>query len=78
MGLLSPTGPERFGGLGLSTIAQSVILREAGYSLLGPLALNCAAPDEGNMHLMHKVATPEQQEKYLAPLVRGPSGPVSR
>ncbi|MGX4694830.1 acyl-CoA dehydrogenase family protein [Streptomyces sp. JNUCC 63] len=70
-GLLSPTGPERFGGLGLSTSAQSVILREAGYSLLGPLALNCAAPDEGNMHLMHKVATPEQQEKYLAPLVKG-------
>ncbi|MFD7407841.1 acyl-CoA dehydrogenase family protein [Streptomyces sp. NPDC059866] len=70
-GLLSPTGPERFGGLGLSATAQSVILREAGYSLLGPLALNCAAPDEGNMHLMHKVATPEQQEKYLAPLVSG-------
>jgi acyl-CoA dehydrogenase len=70
-GLLSPTGPKRWGGLGLDTGAQAVILQEAGYSLLGPLALNCAAPDEGNMHLLHKVATPEQQEKYLAPLVRG-------
>ncbi|WP_405151064.1 acyl-CoA dehydrogenase family protein [Sphaerisporangium sp. NBC_01403] len=70
-GLLSPTAPKRWGGLGLDTTAQSVILREAGYSLLGPLALNCAAPDEGNMHLLHKVATPAQQEKYLAPLVSG-------
>ncbi|WP_433496617.1 acyl-CoA dehydrogenase family protein [Sphaerimonospora sp. CA-214678] len=70
-GLLSPTAPQRWGGLGLDTRAQAVVLEEAGYSLLGPLALNCAAPDEGNMHLMHKVATPEQQEKYLAPLVRG-------
>jgi acyl-CoA dehydrogenase len=70
-GLLAPTGPERWGGLGLDVRAQSVILREAGYSLLGPLALNCAAPDEGNMHLLHKVATPAQQERYLAPLVAG-------
>lgn len=70
-GLLSPTASQRWGGLGLSVSAQAVILREAGHSLLGPLALNCAAPDEGNMHLMQRVATPEQQERYLAPLVSG-------
>ena len=70
-GLLSPTGPQRWGGLGLDARAQSVILREAGYSLLGPLALNCAAPDEGNMHLLDKVATQAQQERFLAPLVAG-------
>ncbi|AXK32462.1 acyl-CoA dehydrogenase [Streptomyces armeniacus] len=70
-GLLAPTAPVRFGGLGLTLTAQAEILREAGHSLLGPLALNCAAPDEGNMHLMHRVATPEQQEKYLVPLVSG-------
>ncbi|KUP97927.1 acyl-CoA dehydrogenase [Thermobifida cellulosilytica TB100] len=69
-GLLSPTAPKRWGGLGLSVSEQAVVLMEAGYSLLGPLALNCAAPDEGNMHLMHKVASPEQQERYLAPLAR--------
>ncbi|GAA3983841.1 acyl-CoA dehydrogenase [Thermobifida alba] len=70
-GLLSPTAPRRWGGLGLSMSEQAVVLTEAGYSLLGPLALNCAAPDEGNMHLLHRVATPEQQEKYLAPLAGG-------
>ena len=48
-----------------------MIFEEAGYSLLGPQALNCAAPDEGNMHLLRLVATPEQRERYLAPLARG-------
>lgn len=70
-GLLAPTATLEYGGLGLSHVGQSVILREAGYSLLGPLALNCAAPDEGNMHLLDKVATREQRERYLAPLARG-------
>ena len=50
---------------------QAVIFEEAGYSLLGPQALNCAAPDEGNMHLLSVVATPEQRERYLAPLAAG-------
>jgi acyl-CoA dehydrogenase len=70
-GLLAPTAPSAWGGLGLDMRTQAVVLAEAGYSLLGPLALNCAAPDEGNMHLLAKVATPEQQERYLAPLVAG-------
>jgi acyl-CoA dehydrogenase len=35
------------------------------------LALNCAAPDEGNMHLLEVVATEEQKEKYLRPLAAG-------
>ena len=47
-----------------------MVFEAAGYSLLGPQALNCAAPDEGNMHLLSVVATPAQREKYLAPLCR--------
>jgi acyl-CoA dehydrogenase len=35
------------------------------------LAMNCAAPDEGNMHLLSVVASPEQKERYLRPLVAG-------
>jgi acyl-CoA dehydrogenase len=70
-GLLAPTAPAEFGGLGLEMGAQADVLRAAGYSLLGPLALNCAAPDEGNMHLLAKVATPQQQQHYLLPLVAG-------
>ena len=43
----------------------------AGYSMLGPVALNCAAPDEGNMHLLEAIATPEQKERWLRPLAAG-------
>ena len=46
------------------------VLEEAGYSLLGPPALNCAAPDEGNMHLLEVVGSDEQKERFLRPLAR--------
>lgn len=70
-GLLAPHVGREWGGLGLNTLGQAVVFEEAGYSLLGPLALNIAAPDEGNMHLLEKVATQEQKRRYLAPLAAG-------
>lgn len=69
--LFAPHMPPELGGLGLDMVGQSVIFEEAGTSLLGPLALNCAAPDDGNMRLLYKIATPEQQERYLRPLAAG-------
>ena len=50
---------------------MAIVFEAAGYSPLGPVALHCAAPDEGNMNLLAKVATPEQQEVYLKPLASG-------
>jgi acyl-CoA dehydrogenase len=47
------------------------VLRKSGLSLLGPVALNTAAPDEGNMYLIGKVGTAAQKAHFLAPLVRG-------
>jgi acyl-CoA dehydrogenase len=70
-GLFAPHMPAAYGGLGLSLLQQSLIFEEAGTSLLGPLALNCAAPDEGNMGLLLKIATPEQKQRYLMPLAKG-------
>ena len=70
-GLLAPHVPREWGGCGLDVRGQSVVFEEAGYSLLGPLALNCAAPDEGNMHLLERVANEEQKEQYLRPLAAG-------
>jgi len=70
-GLLSPHVSPEFGGLGLSHVAKAVMFEEAGYSLLGPVALNIFAPDEGNMHLMEMVATHEQKERWLRPLAAG-------
>lgn len=70
-GLFLPQMPRELGGLGLSWTQLAVILEEAGRSLLGPRALNAAAPDEGNMHLLHRVASPEQRRRYLEPLASG-------
>lgn len=70
-GLLSPHGPQEYGGLGLNMSQRAPVFEEAGYSLFGPLALNVQAPDEGNMHLLDHVATDTQREKYLRPLVQG-------
>ena len=70
-GLFAPHMSKELGGLGLDMRGQAVIFEEAGYSLLGPLALNCSAPDEGNMHLLNLLASDDQRGKYLEPLVAG-------
>lgn len=70
-GLLAPHVSEEFGGLGLSHVGKAVVFEEAGYSVLGPLAMNISAPDEGNMHMMEVVATPAQKERWLRPLAAG-------
>jgi acyl-CoA dehydrogenase len=70
-GLYGPQLPREWGGLGLETVGMCVVFEQAGRSLLGPLALHCAAPDEGNMHLLSLYANDEQREQYLRPLVEG-------
>ncbi|MBP2316656.1 acyl-CoA dehydrogenase family protein [Azospirillum soli] len=67
-GLLSPHMPREWGGLGLDHRGKAVVFEAAGYGLLGPLALNIAAPDEGNMHLLEQVADERQKRRWLAPL----------
>ena len=47
------------------------LFRAAGYSPLGPVALNIAAPDEGNMHLLERVASAAQKAQILEPLASG-------
>ena len=70
-GLLTPHASVELGGLGLSHVAKAAVFEEAGYSWLGPTALNIHAPDEGNIHLMEEVATPAQKERWLRPQVEG-------
>jgi acyl-CoA dehydrogenase len=70
LGLLAPHGPVEYGGHGLSMRERARVFEEAGYALFGAMAINAAAPDEGNMHLLDRIATPEQRERFLAPLVR--------
>jgi acyl-CoA dehydrogenase len=70
-GLLAPHVGREWGGLGLDHRGKAVVFEAAGYSLLGPLALNISAPDEGNMHLLEQVATEAQKERWLRPLAAG-------
>ena len=70
-GVFAPHAAVELGGHGLDMCGRAVVFEEAGYSLLGPLAVNIAAPDEGNVHLLEAVATDAQRSRYLAPLARG-------
>lgn len=70
-GLLTPHASKELGGLGLTHVEKAVVFEEAGYSHLGPIAMNIHAPDEGNIHLMEAVATQAQKQRWLAPQVAG-------
>lgn len=70
-GLLTPHASQEMGGLGWSHLQKAVAFEEAGYSALGPIALNIHAPDEGNIHLLDAVANHVQKERWLRKLVAG-------
>jgi acyl-CoA dehydrogenase len=70
-GVYGPQLRTEFGGLGLDWRGVAIAFEEVGTSLLGPLAFNCAAPDEANMHMLAEIATPEQRATYLEPLAAG-------
>jgi acyl-CoA dehydrogenase len=70
-GVFAPHAPIEYGGLGLSMSDRAPVFEEAGYSLFGPTALNIAAPDEGNVHLLARIASVDQKERFLAPLAAG-------
>jgi len=58
-------------GAHLTQRETAIVMRRTGLSPLGPLACNTAAPDEGNMYLLGKVASPTQKARFLEPLVSG-------
>lgn len=70
-GLLTPHASKELGGRGWTHIEKAIAFEEAGYSTLGPTAMNIHAPDEGNIHLLEVVATPEQKARWLKPMVQG-------
>ena len=70
-GLWAPQMPRARGGLGLSTAGMAACYEEMGRSIFGPAVFNCAAPDDGNMILLNKVATEAQKERWLQPIIDG-------
>ena len=63
--------PDAHTGQGLENLDYAYIAMELGKSRLASEALNCSAPDTGNMEVLERVGTPEQKERWLEPLLNG-------
>jgi acyl-CoA dehydrogenase len=67
-GVLATHVAPEFGGMGLNQLQRAIVFEAAGYSPLGPIAVHCSAPDEGNMHMLELIGSEAQKHKYLKPL----------
>ncbi len=64
--------PDERHGAGLSNLDYAHLAEIMGRSpLIAPEATNCAAPDTGNIEVLHLFGTPEQQAQWLVPLLEG-------
>lgn len=63
--------PEHLGGQGLDISGMAACYEEMNRSIFGPVVFNSAAPDDGNMMVLAKMATEAQQERWLKPIVEG-------
>jgi len=64
--------PNPLWGAGLSNLDYAPLAEITGWSpAIAPEALNCSAPDTGNMEILAEFGTPEQQQRWLVPLLEG-------
>ena len=70
-GLWAPQMPRELGGLGLNVSAMAACYEAMGRSIFGPVAFNCAAPDDGNMIVLARLGTPAQKQRWLQPIIEG-------
>ena len=62
--------PDEEHGAGLSNLDYAHLAELTGRSpLIAPVVTNCAAPDTGNMEILHLFGTPQQREQWLHPLL---------
>lgn len=70
-GLWALQMPKRRGGLGLPVVGMAACYEEMNRSIFGPVCFNSAAPDDGTMMVLEKVATEAQKDRWLQPIVDG-------
>ena len=73
-GIWALSMPKERGGAGYNTVGMAACYEEMNRALFGPAVFNAAAPDDGNMFVLNRLANDKQKDKWLQPIIDGEVG----